>query len=91
MDKNSIAWLVVRVLGLISLGVAFYKLYMFILNLVGVFVTSTQQEISSNGTLYLVNLNWDPFIGFLFFFGVSVYFLKFGSTIHKLLIKEGGK
>ena len=87
MNKNSAAWLVIRVLGVISLGIACYQLYGFILNLVAVF-SSSQQELQSSDTLRLVNLRWDPFLGFVFFSLLSVYLLNFGLGVHKLLIKE---
>ena len=87
MNKSSAAWLVIRIAGLISLGIACYQLYEFMVNIISV-AASSKQELSSNGTLRLMNLRWDPFLGFVFFSLFSVYLLRFGLTIHKLLIKE---
>lgn len=89
MNKNSAAWLVVRILGVISLGIACYQLYEFMINLIAV-IASSKQELPSNGTLRLVNIRWDPFVGFVFFSLISVCFLKYGLTVHKLLIAESG-
>ena len=59
------------------------------INLIAV-IASSQQELPSSGTLHLVNLRWDPFVGFVIFSLLSVYLLKFGLTVHKLLIAECG-
>lgn len=87
MNKSSAAWLVVRILGVISIAIACYQLYDFMINFIAV-IASSQQELPSNGTLRIVNLRWNPFVGFIFFSLLSVYLLKFGLAVHKLLTAE---
>ena len=89
LNKNSAAWLVVRVLGLVSLGLACYQLYGFTINLIAV-VPNLQQTLPSNGTLRLVNLRWEPFFCFVFLSLLAVYLLRYGLIIHKLLMRESG-
>ena len=89
MSKSSLAWLVVRILGLVSIAVALYHLYELILNVIEV-VASSQQESLAGGTIRLANFRWDPLLGFVLFSSLSLYFLKFGLTIHNLLTNENG-
>jgi hypothetical protein len=90
LNKSAMAWLVVRVFGVISLGLAAHQLYVFTLNFI-VFLAITKQESLPGGSLRLVNLRWDPLFGFVFFSLLSTYLLKCGQAIHRLLIKEGGE
>ena len=90
MNKESTAWLIVRLLGLISVAIGLFQLYGFVVNLSYV-LAQLSSSVPAEGTLRLVNLRWDPFFGFVFWGVLSIYFLKFGATVHELLIKEGRK
>ena len=87
MNTNSTAWLIIRLIGLILIAIGFYQLYVFIINVI-VVITHSHQPIVNN-TLNLISLRWEPFLGFIFFSILSLYFLKYGQGIQKLLVKEG--
>ena len=89
MHKKSTSWLIVRILGLISLAIASYQLYEYLVN-VSMVVAQLNSGIPLEGTLRLINLRWDPFVGFIFFSALSLYFLKFGSKVHGWLMSAGG-
>lgn len=82
------AWLIVRFFGLISIAIGLYQLYEFAVDLSHV-LAQTSSTTSENETLRLVNLRWEPFVGFVFWGVLSVYFLRFGTTVHRWLIREG--
>ena len=90
MHKKSTSWLIVRILGLISLAIAFYQLYGFLVN-VSTVVAHSNSDIPLEGTMRLINLRWDPFVGFIFFSALSLYFLKFGAKVHGWLMSAGGQ
>ena len=88
MSKESAAWLVLRVIGLIFLMCGIIQLYDFALNAFSVIVISNMEQ-PENGTLHLVNLRWDPVLHTIFLISAAIYFLWYGTFFHRLLTKEG--
>lgn len=87
MQKEALAWLIIRTIGLVLLGLALFQLFTFMLN--AVFVMSVGSSNVVEGTIRLPNLQWDPlFYGGLLLF-IAVYFLRQGATIHRWLLKDG--
>lgn len=88
MQKDSAAWLIVRTLGLASLCISLYQVYLFSLNIIYVLI---YRDVATppKSSLRLVSLNWDPPLSFLLFSCLALYLLKRGKIIHQWLIHEG--
>ncbi|MDO6747699.1 hypothetical protein [Gilvimarinus sp. 1_MG-2023] len=88
MTKETIAWLLVRSIGVFFLIAAAYFIYQFAVNVL--FTISIDPKITVNAdgieTIRMHNLDWSPFFTGAFFAIGSIYFLKFGSLMHKLLL-----
>jgi len=90
MQSESAAWLIIRTLGLILFGFSFFQIFEFIMNLI--FIALCQPPVlvvATPQTIRLPNLRWDPVIYAIVFGALSIYFLKYGATVHKWLIKTG--
>ncbi len=90
MSKDAAAWLIVRTIGVLVLLASAYHLFVFCLNILFVLSSYLDHE-STNGTLRLVNLNWNRLFYVAGFAAVARYFLVSGSLCHKLLMKEGSE
>ena len=89
MSKDSAAWLVLRVVGLVLLIAGAIQLYTFISNVIAYLVISSVVA-EEPGTLRLVNLSWDSMIHAIWLGIAAVYFLRYGALMHKVLVNEGG-
>ena len=87
MQKEVSAWLIIRTFGLVSLCIALFQAFAFLINVVAISlyeITPTEQA----AILHLPNLNWMPFFSAFLFIILAVYFLSYGKTIHTWLLKE---
>lgn len=97
MNKESASWLLVRFLGVCFLIAAIYCLYEVVLNILLYLYLSLSPSlavaISEDGTttLKLYNFNWDELIDGCISIVFTVYFLKYGNFIHRLLMNEASK
>lgn len=91
MSKESAAWLVLRIIGLVLLICGFIQLYEFLLNVVAVILSSSQYVEPEKETLRLVNLRWDPLLHSIVLLLSATYFLRYGGFAHRLLTEEVGK
>lgn len=87
MQRESIAWLVIRTFGLACLGIFAFKILYFLANIV-VILTHELPEILPFDTVRLPGLNWQPITEAALFLMLSIYFLRFGKLAHRWLIKE---
>lgn len=87
MQKESIAWLIIRTCGLFFFAVFACKIFYFLANIV--FILSYQPPATLPfDTLRLPALNWRPLTEALLSLGCSVYFLRFGKLAHRWLTRE---
>lgn len=86
MLKESAAWLIIRTLGLLCLGVSAFQAFDFLMNVIA--IISYDAPVPGE-TIRLPNLRFDPLLGSLVFLALSVYFLKYGQAVHGWLLKEG--
>ena len=90
MNKESAAWLVLRVIGLVLLLFAFIQLYEFVLNVLAVWI-NYETSAPVDGTLRLVILSWAPAVNAIALLSGAFYFLRYGTLVYGLIMKEGGK
>ena len=92
MDKESLAWLVIRVIGLLLLGGAIFHMVTMILNFIlnTILVTSIidLSESIEGDTIRLPTLRWDSLVYGLLLLPPAFYFLRYGTTVHRWLVKE---
>lgn len=93
MNKNSAAWLALRIIGLLALGRAFLSLLSGVAETFNVWrLHGTISEAMASLTQRLILQTWVG-IGIalmqcIFFAVVAFYFLRRGRAIHKLLMHE---
>ena len=93
MNKDSAAWLALRIIGLLALGRAFLSLFSGIVETLNVWrLYGTISEAMASLTQRLILQTWLG-IGLalmqcIFFAVVAFYFLRRGRAIHKLLMHE---
>ena len=87
MQKESIAWLIIRTLGLLFLCAFAINTYH---SLTGIAFIVIYQPISyeAGDTLRLVNVDWTPIFKAIFYAVLSIYFLKHGQLAHRWLLRE---
>jgi len=90
MQKESIAWLIIRILGLIFLGFFAFKAFYFFMNVISI-IAYEPPLTPLYGTIRLPILHWELLIESVFSLLLSIYFIKFGYLAHFFLIKEGDK
>lgn len=90
MSKDSAAWLVLRVVGLVFLIAAAMQIYAFLSTVIA-YLSIPNVAADESGTLRLVNLPWDPMIHAVWLGISAVYFLRYGVFMHKVLVNEGGQ
>lgn len=88
MQKESIAWLIIRTIGLLFLCAFAIKFYSFLTGLA--FIYNIYQPISdaTGDTLRLVNVDWRPIFDVISYAALSIYFLKHGQLAHRWLLRE---
>jgi hypothetical protein len=93
MNKDSAAWLAVRIIGLIALGRALLSMFSAVVGIVNVWkLYGVAFEAMASQTDRLILQTW---VGTgmalsqsAFFALVAFYFLRRGRSIHKLLMHE---
>lgn len=90
MNKENIAWLLIRFIGVILLLASLYFIYQLALNLLAYISIEPLVMEGTNGTktLRLNNINWTPLIDGIFCIISSIYFLRRGRFMHKLLLSN---
>lgn len=92
MDKGSLAWLVIRVIGLLLLGGAIFHMVTMILNIIvnTILVTSIidSSESIEGGIVRLPTIRWDSLLYGVLLLPIAFYFLRYGATVHRWLVKE---
>ncbi len=86
VSKDDAAWLIVRTLGVLSLSWGAFLLFEFLLNILVVLTYEPPEYMKGQETIRLPNLNWNPFIGFLFLSVLAIYLLRWGQFFHKILL-----
>lgn len=87
MTRESIAWLIIRSIGVLFLIATAYFIYQFSINVLFIISVDPTVTVNADGTktIRMHNLDWSPSTTGIFCAISSVYFLKFGSLLHKLL------
>jgi predicted membrane protein len=93
MDKDSAAWLALRIIGLLALGRAFLSMLSALVDALNLWkLYGVTFEALASQTERLILQTWIG-VGFaltqsIFFALVAFYFLRRGRAIHKLLMHE---
>lgn len=88
MHNESLAWLVVRTLGLLSLCLSAYKAFYFSVNLTFILMYEPSPPPAGD-TIRLPGLNWEPLVESILMLGLAIYFLRAGKLVHGWLVREG--
>lgn len=85
MQKESMAWLIIRSSGVFLLGFALIKVVVFSSAFLYLY-TPTIYE--GGNTLRLVNIEYSSLFEGMFLLVCSYYFLRHGNLVHRLLMRE---
>lgn len=88
MTKEDLAWLLIRCIGVMLLILSLYFIYQFAIYLLVYLSIEPSVTVGTDGvtTIRLRNINWTPITNCVFCVPSSIYFLKRGRLVHKLLL-----
>lgn len=86
MTKENLAWLLIRFIGVILIIFSLYYIYQLAIYLL--VYLSIEPSVTVGTAIHLKNINWTPLTNGVFCFASSIYFLKRGSFVHKLLLNN---
>jgi succinate dehydrogenase hydrophobic anchor subunit len=90
MTKENLAWLLIRFIGVILIIFSLYFIYQLAIYLLVYLSIEPSVTVGTDGikTIRLQNINWTPLTNGVFCLASSIYFLKRGSFVHKLLLSN---
>ena len=90
MTQENYAWLLIRFIGVALLVASLYFIFHFVIYLLVYLSIEPSVTVGADGvtTLRLRNINWEPLTNGVFCTVLSMYFIKRGSFVHKLVLKS---
>lgn len=90
MTKENLAWLLIRLIGVVLLIFSLYFIYQFAIYLLVYLSIEPSVTVGTDGvkTIRLRNINWTPLTNCVFCIASSIYFLRRGSLVHKLMLNN---
>lgn len=80
MQKESLAWLILRTIGLLFLCSCAFKMYYFLVNVIFIMAYEPPPALPEE-TLHLLNLDSNPLFESALLFAIAIYFLRFGKLV----------